>query len=104
MHKDRKASEYTADIRAALMANAHAVEFYFPPDAERRKVGSLRLALEFGYGLADFEDGEAEIGATYSQLYVAFCFDRTGVQVDAKEWVTAIQEGIAKSRAYESPV
>lgn len=96
------ANSYLQAIRSALRDNPHARQFYFPPSATRRKEGSLRLGREFGYGLAGLQDGEAIIGATYSTLVVANCFDRIGVQVDAKEWVRAIQDGMRKARAYNA--
>lgn len=96
------ATEYLQAIRSALRDNQYAARFYFPANATRRKEGSLRLGREFGYGLAGLQDGEAIIGATYSVLVVANCFDRTGVQIDAREWVGAIQDGIKQAREYNA--
>jgi len=95
------ANTYLQAIRLALNDNPHAREFYFPASATRRKEGSLRLGREFGYGLAGLQDSKSVIGSSYGMLVVANCFDRTGVQVDAKEWVRAIQDGITKARRYK---
>jgi len=92
----KSATEYMESLRGALRDNPHARAFYFPADRAGRVEGTLRLGREFGYGLAGLEDGESVIGSSYSTLVVINCFDRTGVAVDAKEWVRAIRVGMAR--------
>ena len=82
----------------ALRGSAH--QFFFPFDKEKRRQRNLRLAREFGYGLADSPIGEVdrEIGSAYGQLIAMFSFDTTGNQIDAKEFVTEARRAEADER------
>ena len=93
-----KASIYLQAMRDAILANVHAHELFFPADRAERKAGTLRLGREFGAGLVglDVKDVQDVIGSSYSVLVVANCFDRTGVQVNMKEWVKAIEAGMRR--------
>lgn len=97
MIENRTAEQYIAAIRDALKANPHAVEFYFPRN-EKRAAMSLRLAREIGYGLAEYDGGEAIVPSTYGQLVVAFSLDTTGVAVDAHDWAAAMRGEMARAQ------
>lgn len=81
-------TQFITNLSAAL-AYPGAHQFYFPPDAAKRRDANLRLAREFGFGLADSPKDEVdrEIGSAYGQLVVMHSLDRTGVQIDAKTFV-----------------
>lgn len=89
--------EYTDSIENAL---PHAHNFYFPQGKENRKRANIRLAHELGYGLAPFDGWEDYAQSSYSRLLARYCFDRTGMVLDAKEWRSAIEEGVRQYRAF----
>lgn len=93
-------SKYIENMRRSLKApGAHAL--YFPPSAKARKVGSLRLAREIGFGLRGFpEDILTDVlGTLYGKLIVENCLDTTGVQVNNKEWLAEMRRIIDADRA-----
>jgi len=84
---------YIENLRNALRANPHAVQFYFPRNKAKRKQMNLRFAREVGYGLQS-----DDIQGLYSTLFVAFSLDTTGVCVDAKEFFDEIRKVQQKAR------
>lgn len=75
-------------------------ELYFPRDKVERHTANLRLAREFGVGLADSPVAEVdrEIGSAYGLLVVKHSFDAIGVQIDAKEFVSVARKAEAAIR------
>ena len=92
--------DYIQGIRTALdYPGARAT--YFPPNAGRRRKQNLRLAREFGCGLAGYEPADVEpiLSALYGILVVSKSFDTTGVQIDNKAFLAEMRAAIEKERA-----
>jgi hypothetical protein len=85
------AQEYVSDVAAAITANPGARLFYFPPDKAQRREQNLRLAREVGFGLRDCPGSDGVLGSLYSTLVVRFSLDRTGVCVNAREFIDEVQ-------------
>lgn len=94
-------SAYLMRIDTALPA---ARESYFPMDAGLRKRRNLKLGREVGFGMGIYPNSDIDdyIQSLYGRLIVRNSFDSVGVQLDAKEWIAAVHEGIAQVR--EGPV
>lgn len=63
------------------------------------KEGCLRLAREYGYGLADYKtqkEIDNDIGSSYSVLCVRVY--QLKPPVDAKEWIAEINKGLANGK------
>ncbi len=87
--RKRTAMSYMEDLYEALMFNfANLSELY------AGREGALKLAREFGYGLADFPKKEQKdiIGSSYGHLCVRFY--QLQPPVDAGDWFKAIERGI----------
>lgn len=80
---------YINDMRNAVRYSGPRL-LYFPQNKDARKKGNIRLARELGYGLKDFarKDVERILGNLYGIFIVANSFDNTGVQINAKEFIT----------------
>ena len=92
-------ASYIKDLSNSLAyPGAHAL--YFPHDKVERRTANLRLAREFGVGLADspVADVDREIGSAYGLLVVKHSFDLIGVQIDAKEFVSVARKTEAAIR------
>lgn len=92
------ASEYTDAIRQS--ASRHCIEedgIYYGKD------GALRLAREYGYGLLDFSEKDAreELRSSYGKICV-ICFNLKP-PIDAKEWITEIENKWNSEHTYISP-
>lgn len=85
--------------RALKHEGAHTL--YFPSDTAERKAGNLRLGREFGFGLGPFANWLDCAQSTYGQFVVANSLDRTGVVIDAKEWLAAVHEGVERYNSTE---
>jgi len=99
-------SEYITQMREALKTpGAHF--FYFPNVADKRKDRNMRLAREIGPALAlhPTDQIESVIQSLYGMFIVANSLDRTGVQVNAKEWLEEMRRSIAyySSAWYKKP-
>ena len=90
-------SAYLEKMNWALKTSA-AHETYFPDDRELRKERNLKLGREIGYGVRAWSQSERDfyLQTLYGRFIVANSLDRTGVALDAKDWVGAIEEGIAQ--------
>lgn len=76
---------------------------HFAPDGIfHGKEGTLRLAREVGYGLADYDDKQLNgvFGSLYSRLFVRHAFHfNGGITLDASEWSKEIRRAVAEARA-----
>lgn len=97
-------STYIEELATAL-GGGNAKETYFPLDKELRIERNLKLAREIGFGLKDETPDEIAIyiGSLYSRLLVRNCFDSIGVVLSAKEWLTAVREGMATTASSMRP-
>ncbi len=90
---DRKPKDYTEAIYQAIRSNYP--NLMGPGSMYHGKDGALRLAREYGYGLADWPEDEHkdEIGNSYGSLLVRL----TNLQppIDAKPWNQEIRKAIA---------
>ncbi len=92
MSKMRSASEYTNALYQAIVSNY--MNLMAPGCMYHGKDGALRLAREYGRGLADFPRKEAlnEVGSSYGILCVRLF--RLRPPIDAKEWVGEIRKAL----------
>ena len=89
---------YIANVKNALASNLSA---WFPPDKEKRIQMNIRLAHEFGYGIAAYDNWREIIKSTYGELIVSHSFDSVGVVIDNKEWIKEIEVGARQYFAYK---
>ena len=88
------AVEYTRELGQAL--RVHLAND--PTGLYSGREGALRLAREYGYGLADYSDKEAfdALGRSYGLICV-IGYDLKP-PVDAKEWVREVREAMNKRK------
>lgn len=89
---------YCAKLHDAIQRNSE--NFIWGEDALYSGVeGCLRLAREYGYALPDLKD-EKLIHDDITSSYSVLCVRAYNLHppVDAKDWVNAIYEGLAKAR------
>ena len=89
---DRTPSDYTNTIYQSILRN---YENLMNPDCMYYgKQGALRLAREYGYGLAAWGEHEYndEVGASYGKLLVRL--SNLKPPIDAKEWIGEIRKSI----------
>lgn len=89
--------EYCKTIYSAVMGNYQ--NLIANEGIYSGKEGCLRLAREYGAGLADFKT-EAEIRNDISSSYSVLCVRLYNLKppVDAKEWVMEIYKGLERAR------
>lgn len=85
------AKEYTQRVRDVLFTIHRDCHLY------QGKEGALRIAREYGYGLADFDEKEAENEIRNS--YMSLCVRGYDLKppIDAKDWNKAVKEGYQKA-------
>lgn len=78
----------------------NANPWWRPLDRTERRERLLRFAREFGSGLADYSDKEIRsiLNSTYSRVVVRYTFDSVGPTLDTKDWVSAIEGAIRRTR------
>ena len=82
--------EYIYRLKSALARN---LSTWFPLDREKRIEMNTRLAHEFGYGIASYDNWEDIIKGTYSTLIVCYSLDSVGVIMDNKYWIQEVTKG-----------
>lgn len=75
---------------------------HFAPDGIYFGIrGAVRFAREIGYGLADFEDGEAIVQTTYSRLVQNTFGSKGGVPIDSKLFLSEVNWALQHARLRE---
>ena len=93
-------ADYVQAMRRSLrMAGARAL--YFPRN-KNRKDRNKRLGREFGFGLESYSLADrAKVRSTlYTFLIVEHSLDQTGVAIDNKDFLAAVDAGIARGEKY----
>ncbi len=94
MAPNRTPAQYTDAVYNAMLSNRQ--NLLSPGAMYHGREGALRLAREYGYGLADWPEAEHkdEIQSSYGRLLVRL--SNLNPPIDAKPWAAEIRKSIAR--------